>query len=247
MVVGTFAAVPYVHLQLEARRRYYPNIPLLVHDDGSHRRSQLSALCRDYDCDFEHNESRQPPCMGDLTAFLGGLIWADAHDVDVLVKVSRRWLFLTDWRPSLKSLALASQYATFSSYTTTFNFGFRTECVGLAVGVWNDGEFLNDAKDHICSGDYVFVEAYIHGFARRFERRNGDKAEQWRRSHAMPDDRNGYALWPLLGTDRCEPSPHFLWHDCCAPADYLAMAQQWRLPYSLEDFTDPNDGAGTGL
>jgi hypothetical protein len=31
LVVGTFAAVPYVHLHLEARRRLYPDIGMLVH------------------------------------------------------------------------------------------------------------------------------------------------------------------------------------------------------------------------
>ena len=35
LVVGTFAAVPYIHLHLEARRRFYPHVPLLVHDDAS--------------------------------------------------------------------------------------------------------------------------------------------------------------------------------------------------------------------
>src|SRR4051812_17433137 len=88
MVVGTFAAVPYIHLQLEARRRFYPGVPLLVHDDGSHRVADLRKLCARYGCDFEHNERRQPPCVGDLTAFVGGLLWADARGLDLLVKVS---------------------------------------------------------------------------------------------------------------------------------------------------------------
>ena len=41
VVVGTFAAVPYVHLHLEARRRFYPEVPLLVHDDGSPKSAEL--------------------------------------------------------------------------------------------------------------------------------------------------------------------------------------------------------------
>ena len=35
LVIGTFASTAYIHLQLEARRRLYPEVPLLVHDDGS--------------------------------------------------------------------------------------------------------------------------------------------------------------------------------------------------------------------
>jgi cephalosporin hydroxylase len=53
LMVGTFAAVPYIHLQLEARRRLYPHVPLLVHDDGSTKRDDLQRLCAEYGCEFE--------------------------------------------------------------------------------------------------------------------------------------------------------------------------------------------------
>jgi len=244
MVVGTFAAVPYIHLQLEAHRRYYPDSPLLVHDDGSPKSRELERLCRRYGCDFEHNECRQAPALGDLTAFVGGLYWAEHRAIDILVKVSRRWVFLVDWQPSLKALALQSQYATFGSYTTSFNFGFRTECLGMAVAVWKDPGFRGDALGYVWNRRSVFVEAYLHDFARKYERLNCRSAEQWRDSHPMSDDRNGYALWALLGTDRCERSSSFLWHDSCGPEDYLALAQSWNLPYTLDDFVNPNQGAG---
>jgi hypothetical protein len=242
--VGTFAAVPYVHLQLEARRRYYPDVPLLVHDDGSKKTSALHALCREYGCDFEHNDRRQRPGLGDVSAFVGGLAWAAAHKIEVLVKVSRRWVFQTNWVPSLQELALQSQYATFCSYTTTFDYGFRTECVGLAVDVWNEHEFLADALQHIKGQREVFVEAYIHEFARRFERRNCETAERWRAEHPMRSGRHGYALWTLMGTDRAESSPYHLWHNNCTPEDYLDVSREWDLNYTLDDFADPNQGEG---
>lgn len=247
LVVGTYAAVPYIHLQLEARRRFYPNVPLLIHDDGSPRIAPLRELCKQYGSDFEYNEQRQPPCLGDLTAFVGGLLWAASRNLDLLVKVSRRWLFQVDWEQSLNVLAVQSQYATFCSYTTSFQFGFRTECVGMAVGVWSGADFLNDAKKRINQGTSLFVEGYVHEFARRYERHNCAIAETWREAHPMPEDRNGYALWTLLGTDRCERSPYFLWHDSCGPQDYLAVSREWGLPYTLDDFNDPNQGAGPGL
>ena len=245
IVIGTFAAVPYIHLQLEARRRFFPDIPLLVHDDASHESAALAALCRKYDCDFETNDRRQAPMLGDLSAFVGGLEWAAAREFDILLKVSRRWVFLTNWVPSLQALAVQSQYATFGSYTTSFNFGFRTECVGLAVAVWKNEDFLVDALYHLNQGQSVFVEVYVHDFARRFERKNCETAEKWRAAHPMREERNGYALWTLLGTDRCEKSPLFLWHDCCTPEDYLEVSQKWDLPYAPDDFTDPNQGGGS--
>ncbi len=246
MVVGTFAAVPYIHLQLEARRRFYPDVPLLVHDDGSHQKEALAALCRQYGCDFEYTTRRQAASLGDLSVFVGGLAWAAAHELHILVKVSRRWIFKTDWAASLAALARQSQYATFCSYTTTFDFGFRTECVGMAVEVWNNSAFLSDALHQLARGEGVFVEGYVHEYARTFERKNCAVAEHWRAAHPMSDQRNGYALWTLMGTDRGERSPFYLWHDGSAPQDYLALAREWGLSYQLDDFLDPNQGAGTG-
>jgi len=51
LVVGTFAAVPFVHLQLEAHRRLYPHVPILVHDDASPCGAQLRRLCTDCGAD----------------------------------------------------------------------------------------------------------------------------------------------------------------------------------------------------
>lgn len=246
MVIGTFAAVPYIHLQLESWRLSYPDVPLLVHDDGSPQQETLASLCQDYGADFECNSSRQPPCVGDLTAFVGGLEWARRQQLDILLKVSRRWVFLVNWVTSLRALAMQSQYATFCSYTTSFGFGFRTECVGLAVKQWHSPIFLDDALCRIERGESVFVEAYVHEFARRFERSNGPTAERWRAAHVMPEDKSGYALWSLIGTDRCERSSSFLWHDCSSAADYQSAAAEYGLQYESAAFADPNQGAGNG-
>jgi len=48
LVIATFAAVPYEHSALESRCRNYPDVPALVHEDGSPEREQLVALCARY-------------------------------------------------------------------------------------------------------------------------------------------------------------------------------------------------------
>ncbi len=246
MVVGTIAAIPYIHLQLESRRRHFPHVPLLVHDDASGQGEALRELCSKYGCSFERNSQRLPPCLGDLSVFVGGLLWAQELGVELLLKLSRRWIFLVDWEASLRELAAQSQYATFCSYTTTFSFGFRTECVGMSVNRWRQADFLNDALRQIALEQSVFVEGYIHNFARGFERANCRQAEQWRAAHPMTEATNGYALWTLMGTDRCERSANFLWHDSASPADYARVAESWGLPYGERDFIDPNQGEGNG-
>ena len=105
LVIGTFASTAYIHLQLEARRRLYPEVPLLVHDDASPAAEILQALCGAYGAGFIRTPLRLPPCKGDLSAFARGLDWARGLGADVLVKLSRRFIPLTDWRPSLAALA----------------------------------------------------------------------------------------------------------------------------------------------
>ncbi len=244
VVVGALAALPYVHLQLEARRRYYPGVPLLVHGNGPRGEGELADLCRAYGCDFERTDERSHGSVGDLTAFLGGLLWARYRGLDVLVKVSSRWVFLGEWADGLADLALASQYATFGSHTSSYGYGFRTECLGLAVAAWGGRGFVNKVTNAIRRGDPVFVEGYMHRCALAREEANSFAAERWRLRDRPPAGRAGYAQWPLLGTDRCERSAAFLWHDACGPEDYHATARAWGLPYTPDDFIRAGRGAG---
>lgn len=248
MVVGTYAAVPYIHLQLEARRRLCPNVPMLVHDDGSHAGDRLKALCDRYGADFEMNSQRLPHHLGDISAFVGGLKWARERQIDLLLKVSRRWIFMVDWTEDLRGLAMESQHATFSNYTQSYAFGFRTECVGLATAVWATPGFLRDAVEKINSGRHVFVENYIHVWAIKFQEQSCGQALRWSQEHPVPDERRGYAPWPLMGTDRIDrnPSGKYLWHDSHSPHRYAAQAAAWGLPYRVNDFADPNQGGGLG-
>jgi predicted O-methyltransferase YrrM len=248
MVIGTYAAVPYVHLQLEARRRFFSHVPVLTHDDASSKRDELESLCREYGCDFETNTSRFPHHLGDLSAFFGGLRWAVDNEFDLLLKVSRRWVFLTDWTDSLSRLALESQYATFSNHTSAFDFGFRTECMAMAVKLWGTPQIFQSLAEHIHCGRHVFVEAYMHHLAVEIEKMKTPDSDRWRSNHPTEDDRRGYAAWELMGTSRCSPEPigTHLWHDCHTPADYARVASDWGLPYTEADFVDANQGEGIG-
>lgn len=246
LVVGTFAAVPYIHLQLESRRRHYPAVPILVHDDASSRRGELARLCEEYGAALTANATRQPPTLGDMTAFASGLDWAGRNGLELLVKVSRRWIFRTDWTASLADLARRSQYATIGSYTTAFDFGFRTECLAMAVSAWSHPLVAERILRPIRERRPIFVEGHLHQIARDLEAVQCEAAETWRASHPMPHERSGYALWEFMGTDRTARLESALWHDSHRPADYHELASSWGLPYALADFADPNQGEGNG-
>jgi hypothetical protein len=246
VVIGTFAAVPYIHLQLEARRRLYPHVRLLVHDDASPKQDELRRLCDEYGCEFESNNSRRPSHVGDVSCFLGGLVWAQRNHLDILVKLSRRFLPIVDWTPELRDLALTSQYPTYCNVTTSFGFGFRSECVGMAVREWISGRAHEQLAMIAMDSEPPFVEALVHNIAKRLAEFRCERAVRWDEVMGpRPDDRAGYAPWKFMGTDRCERYPQFLWHDSARPNDYHELARQWELPYALGDFVDPNQGSGT--
>jgi hypothetical protein len=246
LVVGTFAAVPYIHLHLETRRRLYPQIPMLVHDDCSPQELELANLCAEYGTEFISTANRFPICKGDLSAIASGLIWARAQRLDILVKMSRRFLPLKPWADELAALAITSQYATYSSWTTSFNFGFRTECVGLAVEEWFALGLFDQIVETILHSDTPFVEGFIHRLARHASVRNSKSARAFDAAVGQrPRDRDGYAPWPFMGTDRCAQTDNFLWHDWSKPEDYAAQAQRLGLAYDADAFRDPNMGSGS--
>ena len=244
IVVGTFAAVPYIHLQLEARRRFYPETPMLIHDDASPRQPQLEALCKQYGAYFETNTGRMVEGKGDLSAFVGGFHWAAERGIDLLVKLSRRFLPLYNWVPELTSLAFTSQYATYCSWTTTFDFGFRSECVGMVVKEWFEHGLVDAIIRELEGKRRPFVEGFIHDLSRRAAFRNCEAARAFDELvGARPRERSGYAVWEFMGFDRAVRTIRFLWHDSAEADEYARIAMLWGLPYDGRDFLDPNEGA----
>ena len=91
-----------------------------------------------------------------------------------------------------------------------------------------------------------FVEALVHNIAKRLADFRCKRAVRWDKIVGpRPGDRDGYAPWGFMGTDRCERCPRFLSHDSTQPDDYHELARQWGLPYRHEDFVDPNQGFGS--
>lgn len=232
LVVGTYASVPYVHLGLESRRRHYPQLPVLVHDDCSPKQAELAALCRRYGASFQANSVKRFHTVGDLSAFLGGLTWAQRVGADLLVKFSRRFVPLFDWTPGLRALAHASQEATYSNICRNLAWGFRSEVVGMHVKSW--APCIDRIRWDVLNVEDVFVEGFIHDLSRAIPPcpacaayRLANPREQWC---------EGYCPWPLMGENRIVKVPDVLWHHAYEPAEYYEIARAWGLPYQERDF-----------
>lgn len=247
LVIGTFAAVPYVHLHLESRRRNYPNLPVLVNDDGSSTAGRLAELCATYGVDFVSNRTRLRQTVGDLSAYVHGFDWAAGRRLDVLVKMSRRFIPLHDWVPRLCDLAERTQMPTFSQVCEHFQFGFRTECVAFHCASWRHGGAYDRLRELVDRDEPTFVEGFVHERAREVARSGASVAAQdYVRRNPRRSDRDGYAVWDLMPDRRTTRRANLLWHDCDAAVDYARVAAAFGLPYAESDFADPNAGQGVG-
>lgn len=243
LVVGTYAAVPYIHVALESRRRYYPSLPILINDDCSPEALELNALCREYGAEFRSNKQRSGHTVGDISAYLCGLQWAASLGVDLLVKMSRRFIPLHPWMPDLQAIAWETQYATYSQRCLHFNFGFRTECIGFHVASWSTPAIRKEFVQIVGHGQPVFVEGRVHDLARRIQGSACDLNRRHRILHPRPPESDAYGIWPIMPDRRTTKKPDILWHDCNTPADYFHISRHFGLEYRAEDFLDPNGPA----
>jgi hypothetical protein len=247
LVIGTFAAMPYVHLQLESWRRNYPSVPLLVSDDCSPLQSDLGALCKTYRAHFLSRPYRGRWTVGDMTSYVNGFDWAARHGVDVLVKFSRRFIPLTNWVPRLRQLCDESQSATYSNQCRHFNFGFRTECIGFHVKTWIERGAADRIRFQVENNEPAFVEGFVHNLARSIQATSLCEAnDAYVRAHPSPPDADAYAVWDIMAPARTTRRPDVLWHDCETPLDYARVARAYGLAYQEADFVDPNQGHGLG-
>jgi len=247
LVIGTFAAVPYIHLHLASWQRFFPSIPVLVADDGSPFHHELAELCSQYQVHFSSNPSRLRRTVGDMSSYVIGLDWAASIDADILVKMSRRFVPLYDWVLELQQLAIESQMPTFSQQCDHFNFGFRTECIAFDCQTWRQSGSYNQMSALVERNQPVFVEGFIHQLARNIASEHATAAAiEYMARHPRPSDRNGYAVWNIMATKRTTKLPRVLWHDCDGPVDYARSAALLGLSYSPDDFNDPNQGCGLG-
>ena len=247
LAIGTFAAVPYVHLHLEARRRFYPDVPCVVHDDASPFAAQLQELCAAYNAHFFAPRQRLPPQCGDLSTMLLGIQSAQELGIDLAVKMSRRFIPVTDWTPQLRHLASRTQYATYCNWDEGHGFGLRSECVAFHAPTWAAEEWSGDLERAIAGGPETFgyVEGYLHNLARRVQARTQCAANrEYEALYPPPLESSAYGVWPWLGHNRKMRQPWYLWHDMDTSLDYYRLSLAFGLSYRHEDFWDPNMGSG---
>jgi hypothetical protein len=243
VVYGTYGSTAYVELQLEALRKYNPLIPVLVHDDCSSRFKELMKLSSRYDTDLHYSTIKAGNSdLGDLCVFVQGLLWAKKKGLDILVKISRRWVTIKPWVDKLKAIAYTTQFPTYSSFCTYFKLGFRTEVIALGVQPWFSSGFVEETLATISRGKVEsIVEQYIHHWAQTVI-----GSTCWYNKNLLsllPIDQpfggcmRGYGVWGhMMGESRMAPPKKQLWHDLHNPHDYARNAASLGLSLTPEAF-----------
>lgn len=235
LLIGTFGSVPYVHLHLESRRRWYPDVPALVHDDASPHADALRALCARYGAEFRTTPERRGHYNGDLAAFRCGFEWAEGHGLELLVKMSRRFLPLVDWVPELQTLAWATQYATYTNRNGD-GFGFRTECIALHVPSWATSGVVAGLTEQGLRESGIF-EAFFHSYARAIHENACTFNREYERTHQKPWNFAAYGDWGFMGDSLDRKRPQYLWRASADAVDYCRAAWQYGLHcYRPDDF-----------
>jgi hypothetical protein len=234
LVISTYDATPFIQLSLEIRRRLYPWLPVLVHDDASPAQDALQRVCEKYGAELEINSIRLAHEMGDLSAVVGGLSWAAERGVDLLVKMSRRFIPMTDWTAGLKQLAVTTQQFLFGQPCQPYRLPLRTECMALAVRPWTDERVLPElGRTMLNHYSGMIIENEIFERARTVRLLRCAAARNWEEANQCQEM---ITAWPWLSGDRHEMTDRYLWHNFASPAAYAKLASVLNLNYGAGDF-----------
>lgn len=248
IVIGTFAAVPYVHLSLEALRRNEPNLKILVHDDCSPFQDKLKEICDLYGASFYSLNYRRNPVIGDMSSVLQSIIWSNSNNCEIGIKMSRRYIINRPFVSELCSIMSNMQVPTVSSACSTWGFGFRSEFIGFHVPTWNSSSVINDMKKIIEDNKAPELltrlpEAWYHNQVKEVYSKNiSNERKNYDRNYPLAQNRAGFADMPMMGLGRNIKVPNIIWHDSSDHVEYYELSKKFNLPYTLENFKDPNMG-----
>ena len=227
IVITTFGATPYVHLTLESLRRIGSGARVLVVDDSSGD-CNIQDLCKSYGAEFATSTSRRGHVRGDLAGIIHGYRWAIDHNLDLLVKLSRRFIPVHDGFSELLSTFFASPFSTASAPCTAIGFPFRSEAFALKLDAWEQTRGVRFLEAFLTSGRTMYTEVMLYHVAAAIQNQS--------RSHDVSTETESFYRWLYLGTNRKIKNINYLWHEANTIQEYVDLAHELRLPYREEKF-----------
>lgn len=258
--ITTHASMAYVDLSIHALKHSNPNVKIMVHDDASWQKMDLSALCVSHSIAFTSTGSRRDIAVGDSAGMAAAIRWGQQSGLDVVIKCSRRFIINRPIEDGLRELLHGSGYETATAPDESFGFGFRSELVALAVKPWIDSGAIDELESGVRMNrlpDWP-AEAWHHKLARKVHAWNHpintetsnpahpdyDPVVGFDAQYKRPDNYDGYAIWPMLGLRRKGVMPGIIWHNnpnCEGSNDedvksYMELSEYYGLGWTANDF-----------
>ncbi len=217
VVVGHFNRVDFLELNLRAIRKHCgPDVPILVSDDCSDGFGptprpdspfgRVLALAEEIpNVVVWPNVERIGHSGGDMAAFWKGIVWGQQCGLDVVFKLSQRYIIdHANWAAESASELLQSGLATLGQSCAHAGWPLRTEAVGLYVPAWHRADVLG------------------HLTPRRVE---------WPTEFIIWDDivdrlDGCFHPWKLVTEGRFTACSRVLFHTSNTPQDYQRLAKQ---------------------
>lgn len=266
VVVGSFGYPGYIELGLQCLWTYErlnrvindistkDTIDYLIHEDNSPAAHEVAEVACKYGADFYCTPKRLNIAVGDMSAVVEGMKWAQRSGMDILVKLSRRFIIDKPFVNDLKAIMSATQMPTACAPDAWTSWGYRSECQAFYVPAWVESGALAEMQA-IVDADRVYgalPEAVYHDLARKVNRwmhpGNGRMLEpfnygddvDWTVRNEQFFQRaswDGYVPWySVLGLSKKSQVDGVYWHDSRTYADYAALAQSYGLAYTEKDF-----------
>jgi hypothetical protein len=213
VAVGSYGWPELIRLQILTIRESCGPVPILVADDATPDAKALEAVCAAYpDVTLRSNPRRIGHTGGDVSAFHKAVVWGRERGLDVVAKLSQRFLatkpgWLAAGRKELldSGLPLASRRCRGSE-----NWDLRTEACLLDVRAWS-------AKDALAR---IAPRAYWK------DAKGGLSAERVV-FRALQDSLGGrYWPWSLIGEERYAKRDGVVWHNADGEAAYRKLAHR---------------------
>jgi hypothetical protein len=250
VVIGTYGSPAYIRLQLESRKRYWPNVPALIHDDNSPQRDELIKICKEYGVQYYSPESRLGD-TGDASVLVKGIDWAHENGYDLVVKISRRFIIIHEWVSALQTLAFATQYPTYAGRCAEYVYGCRSECFAVHVEAWRGSETMAKLRHFIQMKEmhhpgHTLEEWYNLEANEILKKYASKQVRSMIGAFHIASDAIGCQYWPIMGYSRHLGFPGVIWHNSDYPEDYYYLAKSYGFDdLKIEDFRgvyDKNNG-----
>ncbi len=225
VVVGTHGSPGYVAMHLHILRMHNPEVPVLIVDDCSSQHEALWYWCEKYNARLIVNSARLGHARGDMGVFVQGLLWGKQLGLDLLIKLSRRFVPICAWVDDLRRLAYGTQHHTYSNPCTNTGFGFQTQAMGMHVDSHYAmlSEYFRGAES-----EPQLVEAFVH-------QQIAQKIPLAPAARAYENPHKGFATWNLVG-NRLEKNYPAFWHQTHTKFEYYTLARLLGIDVGIEQF-----------